>query len=240
MRIGKFKIGEFMKKLSDLTGERFGRLVVIERAEPYISPTGHKCERWLVRCDCGKEKIVMRGHLCGGATVSCGCYHSDEVRKRNTTHGCTNEKLYAIYRGIKVRCYNPHHGDYKKYGGRGISMCDEWRNNYQAFRDWAFQNGYREEILPNGRSKWTIDRIDVNGNYEPSNCRWITIQEQANNKSNTYCIEHNGKKQTIAEWARELGIPYTALHDRILRNNCDFEKAMRTPYKPLRHRKNTV
>lgn len=215
-----------MGKPIDLTGQRFGSLTAIEKVEPYISPKGRKCERWLVRCDCGNEKMVMRGHLCSGATISCGCYHSNELAKRNTKHGYAYTKLYAIYRGIKVRCYNSNHGDYQLYGARGIIMCDEWKNDYSTFRDWAYANGYKEETLPNGRSKWTIDRIDSNGNYEPSNCRWTTIQEQQNNRRSSYQIEYNGKTQTIAEWAKEVGIPYNTLHDRILKHGWSIEKAL--------------
>ena len=214
------------KQVCGLMGQRFGKLTVIEQAEPYISPKGHKAERWLCRCDCGKVKIVMRGHLCQGLTKSCGCYHSSNLSKRNTKHGYAHEKLYALYRGIITRCNNPNHGDYQNYGAKGIAMCGEWKNDYQAFRDWAYANGYNEEILPNGRSKWTIDRIDVNGNYEPSNCRWITIQEQACNRRSNYPIEFNGKKQTIAEWARELGITYMTLHDRILKFGWSAKRAL--------------
>lgn len=215
-----------MSKLVDLTGQKFGRLTVLREAEPYISPKGHKSQRWFCRCDCGNEKVVMRGHLCDGATISCGCYHSSELTKRNTKHGYANEKLYAIYRGIKCRCYNPHHGDYQRYGAKGVTMCEEWKNDYGVFREWAYASGYKEEVLPNGRSQWTIDRIDVKGNYEPSNCRWITIQAQMNNKSNNYPIEYNGRTHTIAEWAKELGISYMTLHDRILRYGWNIERAL--------------
>ena len=214
------------KQVCGLMEQRFGKLTVIGHAEPYISPKGHKAERWLCRCDCGKEKVVLRGHLCSGATISCGCYQAAITSKRNTTHGYTNEKLYDLYRGIVTRCYNPNHEDYQGYGKKGIKMCDEWKNDYQVFRDWAYANGYKEEILPNGRSKWTIDRIDVNGNYEPSNCRWITLQAQMNNKSNNYPIEYNGKTQTIAEWAKELGMTYMTLHDRILKFGWSIERAL--------------
>lgn len=214
------------KQVCGLMGQRFCKLTVIGHAEPYISPKGHKAERWLCRCDCGKEKVILRGHLCSGAAISCGCYQAAITSKRNTTHGYTNEKLYALYRGIVARCYNPNHGDYQGYGEKGIKMCDEWKNDYQVFRDWAYANGYKEEILPNGRSKWTIDRIDVNGNYEPSNCRWVTLQAQMNNKSNNYFIEYNGRTQTIAEWAKELGINYHTLHDRLLVHKWSVGKAL--------------
>lgn len=215
-----------MSRLIDLTGQRFGRLIAVAEAEAYISPKGHKTQRWLCRCDCGKEKIVRRQHLCNGATISCGCYLSEILSKRNTTHGEAKSRLYGIYRGIKVRCYNPHHGDYQRYGGRGIAMCKEWKDNFQTFYDWAYANGYKDEVLPNGRSKWTIDRIDSRGNYEPLNCRWITIQEQQNNRTTCYPIEYNGKTQTIAEWAKELGMPYHTLRDRILRYGWSIEMAL--------------
>lgn len=225
------------RQVGSLIGQRFGKLTVIAQAELYISPRGHKAERWLCRCDCGKEKIVMRGHLCSGATTSCGCLVSEKTRKRNTTHGLTYTILYRIWRGIISRCNIPSASGYENYGGRGITVCEEWHNDFQAFYEWAYANGYKEEILPNGRSKWTIDRIDVNGNYEPSNCRWITVQGQSNNRRSNYPIEYNGRTQTIAEWAKELGINYHTLHDRLLVHGWSVEKALKTPPEEYRHKK---
>lgn len=192
-------------RLKDLTGQRFGRLVVIHREENYKDGN----VRWLCKCDCGKYKTVFRSSLCSGLTKSCGCLLDERRRKSHLKHNLINHKLYKRYSCIKGRCYNTKNHKYKNYGGRGITMCAEWKNDFMNFYNWAMANGYREDL--------TIDRIDVNGNYEPSNCRWITILEQENNRTDNVFIEYNNKKHTIAEWGRILGIKYGTLEDRIRR-----------------------
>lgn len=129
--------------------------------------------------------------------------------------------LYSAWHHIKTRCYDDAHERYKNYGGRGISMCDEWKNNPRAFILWALENGYRDGL--------TIERIDTNGNYCPENCRWATQKEQQNNRTNNRTITYKGKTQTIAQWAEETGIKYTTLWQRIYRYNWSIEKAMATP-----------
>jgi hypothetical protein len=167
-----------MGSLVDLTGKRFGRLIVKERAL-----TDRKRTTWVCQCDCGKQKTVRASDLRSGHTQSCGCLHKEIVatssfvhRVDTTSHGKSRTRIYGIWSGIKTRCYNKHWKNHKNYGGRGISVCEEWRNNFQAFYDWAMSNGYSDEL--------TIDRIDVDGNYEPSNCRWITLAEQQKNRTN--------------------------------------------------------
>lgn len=153
----------------------FGRLKVISEAEP--TKDNHK--RWLCQCDCGKKTIVDGRDLRKDSTKSCGCLLKEEVKKRNiklnTKHGDAHTRLYHIWQNMKDRCYRSRNKRYKYYGGRGIKVCDEWFD-YISFKLWALNNNYKENL--------TIDRIDVNGNYEPSNCRWITIQEQQKNKRN--------------------------------------------------------
>ena len=163
-----------MSGLIDLTGQRFGRLTVVSRAENRGNQT-----RWLCKCDCGNEKIIAGNALKSGVTLSCGCYHKEVTGKIRRTHGGTGTRLHSIWQNMKARCYRESAREYENYGGRGITICDEWRNDYKAFHDWAVENGYADNL--------TIDRKNVNGNYEPSNCRWITNEEQQRNKRYSVC-----------------------------------------------------
>lgn len=192
-----------MAKAVDLTGLRFGRLVVLHRAE------NGKCGkvRWQCRCDCGKETTVFAAGLTSGNTSSCGCYRSEVVTKEHTTHGMTNTRLYKTWVNMRNRCTNKKDKFFKEYGGRGIKVCDEWASSFEAFCKWAMANGYDDNL--------TIDRIDANGNYEPSNCRWATTIEQANNKRNNHYITHNGETHTIKEWARIKGVHPATIYKRI-------------------------
>lgn len=162
-------------KLIDMTGERFGRLVVIGRA-----PNGNRGKvYWRCLCDCGSEVSVRGDHLRYGFVKSCGCYNSEYVTETHTTHGCYHTRLYKVYRTMLARCFNPKNDGFKNYGGRGITVCDEWRKDFLSFREWALENGYDDSA---SFGYCTIDRIDVNGNYEPGNCRWVTMAVQQKNK----------------------------------------------------------
>lgn len=168
-----------------LVGRRFGRLVVIEKASNKGRTT------WRCKCDCGTEKIISREKLTTGHTCSCGCLESENRKTlwmrshsgRAIKHGERsrryNERLYNVWNGMKTRCTNPNAKSYRAYGGRGITVCDEWLHNFPAFQEWAITHGY-DETAPFGEC--TIDRIDVNGNYEPSNCRWVSMEVQQTNK----------------------------------------------------------
>lgn len=203
-----------MSRLIDLTGERFGRLTVLQRAE---SRTGHTM--WDCVCDCGNHTTVYGTHLRRGNTRSCGCLNSDETRERSLTHGDTHDRLYQTWQNMKNRCYNPNVRSYIRYGARGIQVCEQWRNDFVAFKAWAIMSGYTEEL--------TIDRIDPNGDYTPENCRWATVLEQANNTRTNRYLEFQGEIHTMAEWSRILGIPYTTILTRLNREGKSVEEAFK-------------
>jgi hypothetical protein len=183
-------------------GTRFGRLVVTAHAEPKDRRSRSVC-----RCDCGKEVVRANHLLRSGNVKSCGCL----LRDMHTIHGGSRrmerERLWRILQGMKQRCRNPKSRIYKHYGGRGITVCKEWAENYSAFREWAMNNGYET-----GKS---IDRIDVNGNYEPSNCRWVTQKEQCLNKRNNRYIEINGESKLLGEWCKVYGTPEKLARGRL-------------------------
>ena len=163
-----------MARKVDISGQRFGRWTVLERA--YIDKQNGSM--WLCRCDCGKEGIIRHSSLTSGNSRSCGCL-LEEVRSiSHTKHGYHGERLYYVWNTMKQRCFNPNNTKYDLYGGRGITVCDEWRYSYEAFRKWAYENGYDENAEVN---QCTIDRIDVNGNYDPNNCRWADAKTQSAN-----------------------------------------------------------
>lgn len=204
-----------MPQLRDLIGMRYGRLQVIERAENH-----GKRVMWRCLCECGKEVTTRGENLTTGRTQSCGCYNRERSSLRHTTHGGTKTRMHREWAKIKQRCSNPNNDRWADYGGRGIEVCPEWRYSFEAFRDWALANGYRDDL--------TIDRIDVNGNYEPGNCRWITNKEQQHNRRNNHYITYNGETHTITEWARIYGLSENGLVHRISRG-WEIERALMTP-----------
>ena len=161
-------------KLINLIGERFGRLLVVQR--PFDSKG--KDPSWLCKCDCGGTKTVQGNHLREGSTKSCGCLEKENRFEMNKKHGGTYDRLYNVWIGLRKRCFNANEPSFHNYGGRGITVCSGW-DNYETFREWALKTGY-DENAP--RCKCTIDRIDVNGNYEPSNCRWVDMKVQRQNQ----------------------------------------------------------
>lgn len=191
------------KNLTDLTGSCFGRWTVLEYAgRSKRGEVQYKC-----RCDCGTERVLRRTSLTSGNSKSCGCLSRDVAKERGTTHGDSKSRLYRIWAGIIQRCCNDRERyEWEKYGGRGITVCEGW-HKYEAFRDWALSSGYSEDL--------TIDRINVNGDYCPDNCRWATVYEQNNNKRTSKYISFNGETGTIREFADRYGLAYSCLYTRL-------------------------
>lgn len=202
-----------MGKFIDLTGQRFGRLVVLRRAANHgVRVT------WECRCDCGNTCEVTSDRLRRGVTHSCGCYHRECVAKMAKTigikHGYYGTRLYTTWQSMKQRCYYKGSKNYKNYGARGITICEEWKNSFDNFRKWAFSNGYSDTL--------TIERKDVNGNYCPENCMWIPPEAQSRNRRGQ--LKYKGK--TISQWAHELGLKRVTVYARCHRYNWDIEEAI--------------
>lgn len=209
-----------MGKFEDLSGQKFGLLTVKERVKNSSSGS----VRWKCLCECGNYVVCLAYNLKDGHTRSCGCLHKKGTR---TTHGMRHTRLYGIWTDMKSRCDNPNMKRYFDYGGRGITICDEWHNSFESFRDWAMANGYRDDL--------SIDRVDVNGNYEPSNCRWIPREAQASNKRNNFLLTMDGETKTISQWERITGIERRTIAKRKKLGWTD-EKALRQPVKNKKER----
>lgn len=189
----------------DLTGERYGKLTVI--ALVGIDNSGHTS--WECQCDCGNTKIVRGSHLKSGNTRSCGCEAINQLIQRSTKHGMEHTRLYRIWQGMMIRCYNPESNRYDRYGGRGITVCDEWKNDIKVFIEWAMKSGYQDNL--------TIERKDNDGSYSPENCRWVTMKEQMNHTSRSRYITVMGVTKTASQWADETGVNSSTILERIKR-----------------------
>ena len=196
-------------KFQDLTGQTFGRLTVLHRTENHYYPNGRHDVQYLCQCECGNTVSVLGIHLRSGHTTSCGCYRAETTKTTMTTHGMTGSRLHNAWKNMIERCANPHHKNYDIYGGRGIEVCRDWQNSFQAFNDWAMQNGYAEHL--------TLDRIDVNRGYSPENCRWITQKAQCNNTRRNINVEINGETHTLKQWTEILGLKYGTISSRVER-----------------------
>lgn len=208
----------------DLTGQRFGKLTVIE----YSHTNDRRKTFWKCRCDCGNEKTVAGYNLRSGNTSSCGCgerENREQLMSRfyndHYKHGKCYDRIHTVWAHMKERCSNPNTKDFALYGGRGICVCPEWagEDGFQNFFDWSMKNGYRDDL--------TIDRINVNGNYEPSNCRWASATQQANNRRSSRLISIDGETKTLAEWCKQYGMNYYSVYYRI-EKGCDPKIALTT------------
>ena len=204
------KDGEYVEvsgHVNDLTGRRFGRLSVI--GLDYIDSA--KNTRWYCKCDCGNSVSVRSHGLVSGGTKSCGCYKREVAcfvsRKSNTVHGLTNKhKLYGVWKNIRQRCTNPNNPSYKNYGGRGISMSEEW-DEYPIFLEWAMENGYKEGL--------TIERIDNDGDYSPDNCTFVDNVKQQRNRRKTIMLTYRGETRALSEWCEQFGLKLKTCYGRM-------------------------
>ena len=202
-------------------GKKFARLTVIGIEPP--SPQRHEW-RWRCQCDCGNVIVVPASSVKSGNSKSCGCLKNEKTGERFRKFSfriSDNKRLYEIFSGMKKRCYNEKSKRYKDYGGRGIKICKEWMetdSGFDRFAEWAFANGYNETA--------TIDRIDVNGDYEPGNCRWVTLKQQANNKRDTVWVDYMGEHIQLLTLCKRLGVPYNLVYYRMFSYGWPIERAI--------------
>lgn len=202
-----------MKKSKEMIGKKFGCLTILGIS----SHTDKFKHKYLdCKCDCGKVKAIAMYHITSGASRSCGCKVTEATIRRNTTHGGTGTRLFNIWASMRKRCTNPNEKAYKHYGARGIKISSEW-SNFDAFRDWSLNHGYDDSL--------TIDRINVNGDYCPSNCRWISNEEQSRNRTNNRRITINGETRLMVDWLKESPVSATTVYDR-LRKGWTVEDAL--------------
>lgn len=193
------------RRCTDLTGKVVGDLTVVG-LDHIEDKNGRKRKFWLCECSCGNMTVVRTDSLTSGSTTSCGCAAVKKAKELSTSHGGSYTRLYSIWSGMKDRCRNPNSPSRRRYGGRGIDVCDEWFNSYEVFRAWAISNGYGEEL--------SIDRIDNNGNYCPENCRWVTNKQNSRNRECNITVNYNGKNMALSESAELAGIRYETIRSR--------------------------
>lgn len=198
-----------MSAKANLVGKRFGKLVVVG----YVETKNYR-SYWRCKCDCGGEKITYAANLTSGNIKSCGCLHNEALIKRSVTHGESASKLYRVWATMLQRCTNSETVSYPNYGGRGISVCEEW-HKYETFRDWAVMSGYEEGLQ--------IDRINTNGDYCPLNCRWVTRLENSRNKRNIIYLTVDNETKPLYEWAVITNQSRRKLYSRKYRNWTDKE-----------------
>ena len=205
-----------MRKVINITDKQFGRLTVTK----YMGTDKHNNALWQCTCSCGNIIITRGATLRSGRTRSCGCLHKEAAKKlakTNIKHSKSGTRLYRTWQSMKSRCYYQKNNRYKYYGARGIKVCDDWLHNFQAFYNWAMENGYQENL--------TIERICIDRNYEPSNCKWITKEAQQRNKRNNKMHTINGEAHCLSEWCEILNLNYNTVQTRLHRS-WPIEKAL--------------
>ena len=201
------------QRVVDMSGAKVGKLTVISRGKN----TKQNKAQWLCRCDCGNMTVVSRRHLKDHSTLSCGCLRKEKAKITHTTHGMKRTRLYRIWSGVKDRCCNVNSKYWERYGGRGITICDEWLQSFESFYRWSMDNGYSDEL--------TIDRIDNDKGYCRENCKWVTYKIQENNRSNNRILECHNEQHTISQWSDITGIKQTVISQRIY-NGWTVERAL--------------
>lgn len=210
----------------NLIGKSFGRWTVISFDEDRLRKENRSY--WVCECSCENKTIksVSVSSLKRGISLSCGCITKEKSRARFFKHGESGTRLYGIYTKMLRRCYEEKDASYNNYGVRGISVCDKWRESFLDFKEWALLNGYDKDL--------TLDRIDVNGNYEPNNCRWTNAIVQANNKTDNKIININGVKKTMSEWCRHYDLHPNLIYSRLNRGLTGEELIKKPKYKKMK------
>lgn len=217
---GCYQSDEAKKRFTkDMIGKKFGRLTVLTREGTHVSGRS-KLALWGCICDCGNETVVRGASLRNGTTKSCGCAQRENASIANTTHGLSRTRIHRVWQAMKKRCENPNDKNYFNYGGRGIHVCEEWKDDFMSFYRWANSNDFDEGL--------TIDRIDVNGNYEPSNCMWVTQKVQSNNTRRNKFFYFKGEERTLSQISDICGIRYGVLYKRLNRG-WSLEEAVSSP-----------
>jgi hypothetical protein len=193
--------------MKDLTGEKYGKLTV----KAYIGKKNNN-NAWLCLCDCGNEKVILSNNITSGHTKSCGCSYYSPIK-----HGLCRAKIYRTWENMTRRC-KPSHSSFKNYGAKGIGVCEEWKSNFTNFRDWAYENGYKDGL--------SIDRIDNSKGYFPENCRWVTIKQQQNNRKNNVLITFNEETHTLSEWADKMNVKYSTFYGNYKKYGNEYIKKL--------------
>lgn len=197
------------KDFRDLKNKVFGRLTVLQ----LDTSTKSRRSNWICLCECGAQKVIPARGLIRGTSKSCGCLLKEsqqKIREKAFTHRLSKTPVYRLWKGLRQRCFNPNSLAFHNYGGRGITLCEEWKNSAESFCEWALENGYQSGL--------SIDRIDVDGNYEPNNCRFVDRSVQNNNRRDNIYVNYENERITIKQLADRTGVEYRVLLSRYNRN----------------------